>query len=277
MSQKYLIALDLDGTLLTDDKKIATPTKLMIKHLMDLGHIVVLATGRSKRMSILYYNELNLVTPLINSNGAVLHHPRNKKWGIYHTPLERKTALDIVEASYELNSKNVLAAVQDSIYLDRYDQNIVDFYGTVKIEDGFYIGRLKEKLKENPTLMMLYPDKKNVETLTNHLNDVHAEVIEHWNWGAPYHIIEVMNKQMNKAEALKKIAEEYHIPKERIIAFGDGANDLEMIDYAGIGVAMGNAIDELKTLAKHVTDTNEKHGVANFLANYFEIPHSIQS
>ena len=275
MRNKHIIALDLDGTVLTDDKKIAPQTKAMIKKLIDDDHIVVIATGRSNRMSIFYYHELELVTPLINSNGAYVHHPQDKSWGKYHTPLNHKTAIEIVEACYELNSKNIIATVHDSIYLDQFDQTIVDFYGSQ--DDGFIVGRIKEKLFENPTLMMLYPDENNLDILTNHLNDLHAEAIDHWNWGAPYHIIEVMNKQMNKAEALKKIANEYGIPKERIIAFGDGANDMEMIDYAGIGVAMGNAIDELKTVAKYITDTNEEYGVANFLANYFELSHPIKS
>ncbi len=275
MRNKHIIAIDLDGTVLTDDKKIAPQTKAMIKKLIDDDHIVVIATGRSNRMSIFYYHELELVTPLINSNGAYVHHPQDKSWGKYHTPLNHKTAIEIVEACYELNSKNIIATVHDSIYLDQFDQTIIDFYGSQ--DDGFIVGRIKEKLLENPTLMMLYPNENNLDILTNHLNDLHAEAIDHWNWGAPYHIIEVMNKQMNKAEALKKIANEYGIPKERIIAFGDGANDMEMIDYAGIGVAMGNAIDELKTIAKYITDTNEEYGVANFLANYFELSHPIKS
>jgi len=80
-----------------------------------------------------------------------------------------------------------------------------------------------------------------------------------------------MNKQMNKAEALKKVADYYHIPKERIIAFGDEGNDLAMIDYAGVGVAMGNATDAVKSIANYVTDTNEEHGVATFLAHYFNM------
>ena len=277
MKHKHLIAIDLDGTLLTDDKKIAAPSKEMINQLIDQGHIVVIATGRSNRMSIMYYNELGLKTPLINSNGAVLHHPRDKNWGVYHTPLEHKTALEIVDVCYELNTKNVLAAVQDSIYLDQFDENIVNFYDPDKWQEDFVIGSLKEKLKENPTLMMLYPDEKQLEPLTEHLNTLHAESIDHWNWGAPFHIIEVMNKNMNKAEAIKKVASYYNIPNERIIAFGDGDNDLAMIEYAGVGVAMENAIDELKNIAKYITDTNEEHGVANFLANYFKIPHPMNN
>lgn len=276
LRQKYLIAIDLDGTLLTDDKKITTPSKTMISNLIEQGHVVVIATGRSNRMSILYYNELGLNTPLINSNGAVLHHPLDNSWGNYHTPLSYKTAIEIVEACYELHSKNIIAAVHDSIYLDQYDKNIVSFYEQGHINHGsFIVGSVKEKLKENPTLMMLYPDKEYVDLLTNTLNDLHAEVIDHRNWGEPFHIIEVMNKQMNKAKALKQVADYYSIPKERIIAFGDEGNDLEMIDYAGIGVAMGNAIDELKSIANHVTSTNEEHGVASFLADYFQLQQKI--
>ena len=275
LTEKYLIALDLDGTVLTDDKKIALPTKAIIRNLIDQGHIVVIATGRSNRMSILYYRELGLVTPLINSNGAYLHHPLDKSWGTFHHPLQHKTALEIVEVCYELNSKNIIAAVNDSIYLDRYDERIVNFYQPKDDDDSFYVGQIIDKLQDDPTLMLLYPDRNNLDKLTKTLNDLHAEMIDHRNWGEPFHVIEVMNKNMNKAIALKKVADYYQIPKERIIAFGDESNDLEMIDYAGVGVAMGNAIDELKSVAKHVTDTNEEHGVANFLANYFNIKKSI--
>lgn len=272
MKGKHLIALDLDGTLLTDKKTISPASKKIVQELIEAGHIVVIATGRSNQLSILYYNELGLQTPLINSNGAVLHNPFDNSWGSYHHPLNHDTAMEIIETSYDLNSKNILAAVQDHVYLDSYDEAIANFYGVKKGQstDGFFVGKIKEHLKDNPTLMLLYPDEEHVDTLTTRLNELETEMVDHRNWGEPFHVIEVMNKQMNKAKALKKVADYYGIPQHRIIAFGDGSNDLEMIDYAGVGVAMTNGLDEIKQVAKHITDTNENDGVANFLTNYFK-------
>ena len=71
--------------------------------------------------------------------------------------------------------------------------------------------------------------------------------------------------------SVQKISDYYGIPKERIIAFGDEDNDLEMIDYAGVGVAMGNAIDELKSVSKYQTLTNEQDGIGVFLEEYLKI------
>lgn len=76
---------------------------------------------------------------------------------------------------------------------------------------------------------------------------------------------------MNKAVGLKRIADEYNIDRENIIAFGDEDNDLEMIDYAGVGVSMGNAIDELVSVSKHQTLTNEEDGISVFLEEYLNL------
>lgn len=277
LKKKHLIALDLDGTLLTDKSAISPASSAIIKRLIEEGHIVVIATGRSNRLSILYYNELGLKTPLINLNGAVLHNPYDQSWGSYHRPLHHQTAMEIVETCYDLNSKNILAAVQDNVYLDSYDEKIADFYGfrSNKQDDSFIVGKVKEHLKVNPTLMLLYPEEEQVDTLTNRLNELQTEIVDHRNWGEPYHVIEVMNKQMNKAEALKQVADYYGIPQHRIIAFGDGSNDLEMIDFAGVGVAMSNALPQIKNVAKHITDTNINDGVANFLHDYFKVTYKM--
>lgn len=276
MSERYLIAIDLDGTLLQDNRQISNYSKVVIQKLIEQGHHVVIATGRSNRMSILYYNELGLTTPLINSNGAVIHHPRDRNWGSYHHPLDMKTAQDIIEISYSLQAENLLAAVHDNVLVERYNEHIMDFYNSGSDSGIVKIGPVKDKLKEEPTLMLVYPHIDQLDQLTNYLNDIHAETIDHRNWGEPFHIIEIMNKSMNKAVAVKKVADYYGVPRERIMAFGDETNDLHMLDYAGIGVAMENGVDAAKNVADHITKSNEEDGVAVFLADYFNIKQTIE-
>ncbi|HLR53674.1 MAG TPA: Cof-type HAD-IIB family hydrolase [Pseudogracilibacillus sp.] len=275
MTKKHLIALDLDGTLLTDNKTISDNSKKMIRTLIDQGHIVVIATGRSKRVTMNYYHELGLSTPVVNSNGAFMHHPFDKSWKTQHLPLTLDTAMEIVEASKYFQSKNILANVQDNIYLDTYDKEIANFYGFTQTSNEFIVGDIKDSLKAEPTGMLLYPEEQYLPELTAKLNQLDTELVDHRNWGAPFHVIEVLNIGANKGEAIKQLAEQYNIPQERIMAFGDGGNDLEMIDYAGVGVAMENAVSELKNLATHHTATNEEHGVAGFLADYFKLKDSL--
>lgn len=270
-NQRHLIALDLDGTLLTDQKDIPSKTKKIIKQAQHDGHIVVIATGRPHRASINYYHELQMDTPMVNFNGALIHHPTDKKWDVLHAPMPKRTALSVVETCYELDVYNVAAEIQDNVFLDKYDEDIINLFDSMGQLDPFTIGALKTELKEDPTSLLIHPKEEHIEQLRTHLTDYHAEVIEHRKWGAPWNIIEVIRKGLNKAVGLQKIAHYYNIPIEKIIAFGDEDNDLEMIDYAGVGVAMDNGIDELKSVAKYVTDTNENDGVGTFLASYLNL------
>ncbi|WP_164215020.1 HAD family hydrolase [Virgibacillus sp. YIM 98842] len=269
--RRHLIALDLDGTLLTDMKLISDRTKETILTAMELGHIVVIATGRPHRASIEFYEALGLNTPMVNFNGALIHHPRDNKWDALHNPMPMETAHQIIDACYDLNVNNILAEVMDQVYLDQYNPQIMEIFQSMPDHSPFRIGNVKNNLSEDPTSVLIYPREDHINELRNHLDNFHAELIEHRKWGAPWNIIEIVKKGMNKAVGLHKIAKYFDIPKERIIAFGDEDNDLEMIDYAGVGVAMGNAIDELKSVAKHITGTNEEDGVGNFLERYLKL------
>lgn len=269
MSEKYLIALDLDGTLLSNKKIISLKTKQIINTIRSLGHIVVIATGRPFRASKLYYNEMNLDTPIVNFNGAYVHHPTQTSWGAYHSPLELKIAKTIVEACESFTVKNILAEVIDDVYLHYDDKTLKELitFGNPLITTG----SLHQFLKSDPTSILIHAKADTVDKIRTHLTDVHAEVIDHRNWGAPWHVIEVVRTGLNKAVGLKRIANYYGIPKQRIIAFGDEDNDLEMLEFAGKGVAMGNAITAVKNIANDMTKSNEEEGIALYLQDYFNL------
>ncbi|MGG0276358.1 Cof-type HAD-IIB family hydrolase [Bacillus rhizoplanae] len=263
MKKQHLIALDLDGTLLTDQKIISARTKQTIARAKEQGHIVVISTGRPFRASHAYYKELGLNTPIVNFNGAYVHHPLDRNWGTHHSPLELATAQEIVRACMDFGVENIYAEVIDDVYVKQVDadkKHIFEF-GSPKI----FTGDLLDILQEHPTCLLIDAHESKSNSIRQHLTDMHAEVIDHRKWGAPWPIIEIVKSGLNKAIGLQKISSFYNIPKEHIIAFGDEDNDFEMIEFAGHGIAMGNAIPELKSLANHVTLSNEEDGIALYL------------
>ncbi|MRX73481.1 Cof-type HAD-IIB family hydrolase [Bacillus lacus] len=261
--QPYLIALDLDGTLLTDNKTISKYNKEMIQKAREAGHIVCISTGRPFRSSSMYYEELNLDTPIVNFNGAYVHHPKDDSWGVYHTTLELEVVRQIIQAAEEHNIHNILAEIIDNVYFHYHDEKLLDIFsvGTEKVT----VGNLSEMLDGPVTSVLIHAEEHEVQKIRNYLSDVHAEVVDHRRWAAPWHVIEIIKFGMHKAVGLKRIADHYDIPPERIIAFGDEDNDLEMLKYAGQGVAMGNATKEVKSITDLVTLSNEEDGIAHYL------------
>jgi Cof subfamily protein (haloacid dehalogenase superfamily) len=261
--QTHLIALDLDGTLLTDDKKISAKTKKVIKRAREEGHIVMIATGRPYRSSEMYYRELNLDTPIVNFNGAFIHHPKNDQWGVYHSPLDIGVVKEIVEALDSFSFHNIIAEVKDDVYIHYHDEKLLEIFklGNPNITTG----DLRKYLTDSPTSLLIHTDEEQLKQIRDHLSEVHAEVVDHRSWAAPWHVIEIIKSGLNKAVGVKLACDYYQIPKERVIAFGDEDNDLEMLEFAGCGIAMGNGIDRVKTIADGVTLTNEEDGVAVYL------------
>lgn len=261
--EQYLIALDLDGTLLKEDKTISPATKEVLFRAKEAGHLVVIATGRPYRASKMYYEELELTTPMINFNGAFVHHPTDDTWGMFHSPLALETVKEIIEVSETYHVKNILAEVMDDVYFHEHDEKLLDIVklGNPKIE----IGDLRQLLKADPTSVLIHSDEQHADAIQRYLSSVHANVLHHRRWAAPWHIIEIVRTGVHKAFGLERVAEYYQIPKERVIAFGDEDNDLEMIQWAGYGIAMGNAIEPLKQVADDVTKTNEEDGIGVYL------------
>jgi 5-amino-6-(5-phospho-D-ribitylamino)uracil phosphatase len=269
MAERHLIALDLDGTLLKDDKTISSKTKEVIKKAKDQGHIVMIATGRPFRSSEMYYQELELNTPIVNFNGAFIHHPLDRNWGSYHSPLDIKVAMDIIDACNSFDFYNIIAEVKDDVFFHYHDEKLLDIfsYGNPHVTTG----DLRSYLHDSPTSLLIHTEEEQLKQIRQHLSAVHAEVVEHRSWANPWHVIEIIKSGLHKAVGLKKVADYYSIPRERVIAFGDEDNDLEMLEYAGRGVAMENGIDQVKNIANDITLTNEQDGVGVYLADVLNL------
>lgn len=267
----HLIVLDLDGTLLTDNKIITDKTIKTLKYAEELGHHVAIATGRPYRATAPYYHQLNLTTPVINFNGAFVHHPRNAAWKPLHQPLALSIVKEVIDAMRKFPYHNMVAEVMDDVYLHRHDEIVLNNFklGQPKVTTG----DIQKFLRDDPTTLLIQTDEKDVDTIRQHLSHVHAEVVGHRVWPSPWgHVVEVFQSGLSKASGLSHLSKSMNIPPERIIAFGDENNDLEMIDYAGTGVAMSNAIDELKSIADLITPTsNNEDGIAQVLIERLQL------
>lgn len=121
-TKPYLIALDLDGTLLKDDKTISESSSDVIRKLREDGHYVCISTGRPFRASSVYYDQLQLDTPIVNFNGAFVHHPKDQSWGRFHTSLDLEVVKQIIEVSETYNVHNILAEIVDDVYFHYHDE-----------------------------------------------------------------------------------------------------------------------------------------------------------
>lgn len=268
----HLIALDLDGTLLNDDKTISEKNIAALKQAEVEGHHIMIATGRPYRSSEIYYRQLGLKTPIVNFNGAFVHHPNDRSWKTVHETIDLSVAQEVIEAMQDFNLQNIVAEVLDDVYLHYHDERLLKIFspGSSNVQEG----DLRQLLQVNPTSLLIQGGEGMADPIRKHLEDIHAEFIEHRRWGAPWEVVEVIRQGLHKAVGLSQVSKWMDIPQERIIAFGDEDNDLEMIEYAGVGVAMGNGIDRLKSIANEVTTTNNDDGVAVMLRERLNLKNS---
>lgn len=261
----YLIAVDLDGTLLTTQKKISNRTKLTLQSMIQLGNDVVIATGRPKRTSLSYFKELELKTPLINLNGAIVHDPYEETRE-QHLPISQQTANEVLAICYDLGIENVLAEVRHDFYMHK--QGKMNMALDVDGLSAVAIGDLRQLIQTDVTSFTIHPRLTHAQRLFDELQNNFSHLLTVRDWGDPQRTIEILNKKASKASGVEFVARHLGYEKEQIIAFGDELNDLDMLLYAGTSVAMGNAREVVKNMADFVTESCDQDGIAIFLEQH---------
>lgn len=266
MNDLYYIIIDLDGTLLWDFSSIDQETFTYLKYLKSLGHNISIATGRPLRSSKFIYDELGLDTPIINYNGAFISNPTNNK--VY---IDLKIDKDSIFNIYDFIKPhliNLFCEVYDDIYLLNKTDEIIPF---LHLEGSrLFNGNIKDILNINPHSGIFFIEQEYVNILIDYVNNNFSNTLHAKYWGpGKYHVVEVYNKNVNKTNALNIINNEYHIPLDKIIAFGDAYNDVDLLSSVGISVGMKNASDEVLSKVKYITDSNINQGVLKFLKNFF--------
>lgn len=267
---KKLIAIDLDGTTLNQDSLITTKTEQTLKKAIAAGHYVSIATGRPFRMSYQFYQQLELTTPMVNFNGALVHIP-NQLWnGEKESQINREIAFEIVSQKKALNLDFVAAENRETFFIDSLESFDEKIFASSNPSEKNLLS--PQNLTTNPTSLLVRTEKRFAEQVSTELTRQFGSYVDVRTWGGPTAILEIVSKGIEKAKGVHQVANYLEIKQEDIIAFGDEHNDLELLEYAGWGVAMANGTEQLKGVANDITEkTNQEDGLADHLEKLLQL------
>lgn len=268
--EKYLIALDLDGTILHDFDSLSETLCDFMKKIQEMGHKIVIATGRPYRSSAFVYDRFNLDTPIINYNGGLITHPKDINFPVVNYSVDKEKVKDIVRNNHE-HIRNAFCEVRDTIYVCHEEKEIEPLLHVGGAKDIIY-GDLEDYLDKDPNGAILIGKQGRGKIIKGYIDqNYQGEVLSRiWNIPGKFDsILEVFTPESNKGAALKYVANYLGFDREHVIAVGDGHNDIEMIEYAKLGVCVKNAHPDLIKVANIVLEyTNTENAVYRFLTNF---------
>jgi Cof subfamily protein (haloacid dehalogenase superfamily) len=257
-----LVALDLDGTVLNSQHQITQVTKDAIAYTIAQGVKVVIATGKSRFAALGLIKELNIATHGIFYQGQVIYEGNGDVF--YEqtvSPHVVRGVVDLLKNDYALvgySTGGVFCATRNPL-----NHRITDGGDPLPLVRGSWENILATR---SINKLVVVGDSASIRSLrpqlTAHLGPS-ATLIQ-----TDSDMLEILSRGASKGLALKILLKHYRILPEEVIAIGDGENDVEMLQLAGMGVAMGNAVPLAVAAADHITDTNNNDGVAKALMRF---------
>lgn len=261
-----LIAVDMDGTLLKEDKTISIKTKHAIYKAKQRGVRVVLASGRPIEGLEKYLKELDLMTEedyVLSFNGSVVQNALTKQI-IRKNILTGRDLTDLYEIAQRLGLN--IHAFSNAGCITPKMSKYSELEGTINGIPVIEMDYKDVKAEEDIIKIMMVDEPSVLEEAIKHLP---TEVYEKYTVvrSAPY-FLEFLNKKSSKGVGVSALIDHLGIKKEQVICIGDAGNDLDMIQFAGLGVAMGNAFEEVKAAADYITKNNQEDGVAHVIQKF---------
>lgn len=266
---KYkMIAMDMDGTLLTTDKVVSERNKEVLKKAADIGIKLVVCTGRIFTSAWVYADLIGTEAPIIASNGAYIRE-KDRDEVIYMKTLPKEDIYKVVKIVKDYGFSPFLFS-SDTIFAEKviftaqmYDKQNESLPENRKV-NIVVTDDIEKTIDENHQIILkivIMSEMNEIEKLNKLRNEI-ANKIDVSIVASAANNFEIMSKGISKGNAVKILGDIYGISPEETICIGDNENDISMIEYADIGVAMENATDGLKAAADYITDTNDNDGVA---------------
>ena len=258
-----LMAVDIDGTLLDSNGNLTNETIKAIRLGVEKGLIFTICTGRSIQGVKKLNDMIGLDLPYITYNGAMVVKGKSRE--ILH---EQKMSYSDAKTVYELGEKNNTTIVvwnDNKLYVNKMNEMVFK-YGEINDTKAILIHNIDEVVKNGATKILWYDEARVIEKFEK-------EVGKYLGCSINYHtsrpiFLEFVDVNASKAIALERLRAYFGIKQSEIIAVGDGANDISMIEYAGLGIAMDNASQVVKQKADYITLSNDEDGVAHVIYKF---------
>jgi hypothetical protein len=269
-----LIVVDIDGTISGDANQVNDAVKQAIAEAQAKGVKVAIATGRMYRSALRFHEAIASDMPLISYQGAFIKDPRTNEL-VGHWPVEIEQALSLLDDLGEFATNENLSIhiyIDDQLYVRQMTEQTATYADRSKV-DVQVVGNLREFLTTNtgqpPTKILALSDRP--ELITEMLRVLKGKYTPQQLYltKSVATFFEATNPIANKGTAVKHLAENIlGFERSQVMAIGDNFNDLEMIEYAGIGVVMGNGAEGMKPIADWVAPRVEEDGVAAAIAKF---------
>lgn len=260
-----LIALDLDDTLLGRDLVFRPRVLRAVRAARDAGLMLSLATGRMFQSALPYAQELGINLPLICYQGALIQDPVSREV-LFHKPVPLGKARQVIEIVRRWGL-HINAYVDDELYVEKVTPEAERYVSIARVP-LHPVGDLLSFLKSPPTKLVIVSDEATVDRAAGELRAVFGQTL-YVTKSLPM-FCEVAHPRCNKGIALAFLAANLGVVRRETVAIGDGLNDLEMIQWAGLGIAMGNAPMEVTAAADWVTNSVQDDGAAQALERLLE-------
>lgn len=260
-----LIALDLDGTLLAPDETISAGNRAAIARALKAGIRVVLVTGRGVDTPIRVSQDLGISLPVICCHGALTKDFRANRT-LTHMPVPLEHAKAMLEYA-ERHGVQVAVYAEESFWrLTGSHVFMQDMLGPAWRE----VPSLLDVLRTGAPTFIRFLGHDAVAVLQREFGDLPLSYrYETW-----FDFVEcaVLSRDASKRNALARLCADFQISSERVLAVGDSRNDVPMLAWAGTGVAMGNAVPDVRAAVRYVTADNENDGVAQAIERFCFAP-----
>ncbi|CAG7627801.1 Sugar phosphatase YidA [Paenibacillus solanacearum] len=258
-----MLAIDIDDTLINDDKQITPGTKQALSQAMAQGVIVTIATGRMYASAQQLANQLELNVPLITYQGSLVKNAIDG--AVLYERTVPETAARLLFDYCRHNELHLQTYFDDVLYVKERNEKAISYAELSKIPFTVYPDFAELAMKPS-TKLLIIDEPVKLDRVAQELRALLGQQV-HITKSKP-HFLEITHFEGTKGHALTYLASHFGLGLDQVVAIGDSWNDREMLEVAGLGVAMGNAVDALKEIADYVTLSNNEDGVKHVVDKF---------